>query len=148
MAQGGPAPLRIAADQTVVLVGDDDDGEWEAEHPSVLPLSDAGFLASLCTAPNWFKTPLTLGPLPLLGRISYSFFLIHQPTSWYAMEFFRKKLGYSGAPLVLLGYTAGLLITILCSSVFYSIFEKPFLSSTKKTVHPLPVPSRQPQSVA
>ena len=45
--QGGPAPLSIAADQTVVLAGDDDDGEWEAEHPSVFPLSDAGFVTSL-----------------------------------------------------------------------------------------------------
>lgn len=33
LVQGGPAPLRIAADQTVVLAGDDDSGEWEAENP-------------------------------------------------------------------------------------------------------------------
>ena len=46
---GGPAPLNISADQTVVLAGDDD-AEWEASHPSVLPLSDAGFLA--CLAPG------------------------------------------------------------------------------------------------
>ena len=46
---GGPAPLSIAADQTVVLAGDDG-AEWEAAHPSVLPLSDSGFLA--CLAPG------------------------------------------------------------------------------------------------
>jgi peptidoglycan/LPS O-acetylase OafA/YrhL len=114
----------------------------------LLATGSAGLLASLCTAPNRFKSPLLRGPLPSLGGISYSFFLIHQPTSFYAMEFFRKKLGFSGAPLVLLGLSAGLLITTICSAVFYSIFEKPFLSTAKKTPLPYPLPCRQPQSVA
>jgi peptidoglycan/LPS O-acetylase OafA/YrhL len=114
----------------------------------LLATGSAGLIASLCTAPAWVKAPLLHGPLPFLGRISYSFFLIHQPTSWYAMEFFRKKLGFSGAPQVLLGYTAGLLITALCSAAFYSVFEKPFLSTSKKEPKPRPIASRQPQSVA
>ena len=114
----------------------------------LLATGSAGLLASLCTAPKWVKSPLLHGPLPFLGRISYSFFLIHQPTSWYAMEFFRKKLSFSGAPLVLLGYTAGFVITAICSTAFYHIFERPFLSSSNKTAPPIPVSNRQPQSVA
>ena len=113
----------------------------------LLATGSAGILASLCTAPHWVKSPLLHGPLPFLGRISYSFFLIHQPTSFYTMEFFRKKLGFSGAALVLLGYSVGLLITALCSAAFYSVFEKPFLFPPKKAPLPLPIPSPQPQSV-
>ena len=45
--EGGPAPLSIAADQTVILAANDGDGGWEEEHPSVLPLSDASFLVNL-----------------------------------------------------------------------------------------------------
>ena len=45
-AAGGPAPLSISADQTVVLAGDAE-AEWEAARPSVLPLSDPAFLAGL-----------------------------------------------------------------------------------------------------
>jgi peptidoglycan/LPS O-acetylase OafA/YrhL len=107
---------------------------------SILPLRDillavgsAGLLATVCTAPDFLKAPLTRGPLPLLGRISYSFFLIHQPTSWYAMEFFRKKLAFTGPSHVLLGYTLGFAATVLCSAVFYHFFEKPFLSHSKRT---------------
>jgi peptidoglycan/LPS O-acetylase OafA/YrhL len=114
----------------------------------LLATGSAGLIASICTAPNWIKLPLLQGPLPILGRISYSFFLIHQPTSWYLMEFFRKKMAFTGAPLVLLGYTAGLLVTALCSAAFYLVFEKPFLSPTKIATPPLPVPSRQAESVA
>ncbi len=114
----------------------------------LLATGSAGLLASICTAPHWIKSPLLQGLLPFLGRISYSFFLIHQPTSWYAMEYFRKKMAFSGAPLVLLGYTLGLLVTTLCSTIFYVIFERPFLSHTKTTTPPLPAPSRQAESVA
>jgi peptidoglycan/LPS O-acetylase OafA/YrhL len=114
----------------------------------LLSTGTAGLLASLCTAPAWLKFPLTRGPLPYLGKISYSFFLIHQPTAWYAMEFFRKKLGLSGANLVLLGYTAGLVVTALCASVFYHFFERPFLKVPEALLHIPKVSPRQTQSVA
>lgn len=124
-------------------------------HQGPIPLRDlflaagsAGLIASLCTAPNWIKAPLLRGPLPMLGRVSYSFFLIHQPTSWYLMEFFRKKLGFNGSLQILLGYTAGLLITAAGSALFYHIFEKPFLSPSPKGADTRPLSSRRPQSVA
>jgi peptidoglycan/LPS O-acetylase OafA/YrhL len=114
----------------------------------LLAAGSAGLLASICTAPNWIKSPLVSGPLPFLGRISYSFFLIHQPTSWYAMEFFRKKMAFTGVPLTLLGYSVGLLVTVLCSAAFFLVFEKPFLAPTKAPSSPVPVPRQQAESVA
>ena len=114
----------------------------------LLAAGSAGLLASICTAPSWIKSPLVSGPLPFLGRISYSFFLIHQPTSWYAMEFFRKKMAFTGVPLTLLGYSVGLLVTVLCSSAFFLVFEKPFLAPTKAPSSPVPVPRQQAESVA
>jgi peptidoglycan/LPS O-acetylase OafA/YrhL len=114
----------------------------------LLATGSAGLLSSLCTAPHWIKSPFIRGPLPYLGRISYSFFLIHQPTSWYAMEFFRKKLGFSGERLVLVGYSAGFLATIFCASAFYRFFEKPFLNETAAPRENAPAPQRQTESVA
>jgi len=103
---------------------------------SVLPWRDlqlaCGYgllLCAVCSAPSWLKIPFTRGPLPSLGRISYSFFLIHQPTAWYLMELFRKKWGVSGLPQLALGYTVGTVITLVISSAFYRVFEKPFLGS-------------------
>ena len=43
------------------------------------------------------------------------------------MEFLRKKIGISGVPQVLLGLSGGLVITLLLSGVFFTLFERPFL---------------------
>ncbi|NBV85079.1 MAG: acyltransferase [Verrucomicrobia bacterium] len=88
-------------------------------------------LAALCRASAPVKSVFQKGILPKLGRISYSFFLIHQPTSWYLMELFHKKFGVSGVNQVLLGYTAGLFVTLLFSWCFFQIFERPFLAGTQ-----------------
>ncbi len=74
---------------------------------------------------------LKTGALPWFGRISYSFFLIHQPTAWYLMELLRKKLGVSGVPQVVLGLTLGGVFTLAVSYGFYLIFERPFLNEVR-----------------
>lgn len=89
------------------------------------------FLCILCTSPLWLKIIFTKGPLPQLGRISYSFFLIHQPTSWYLMELFRKKWGYTGLSQLWLGYTVGTVVTLAISAIFFLLFEKPFFGFNK-----------------
>jgi peptidoglycan/LPS O-acetylase OafA/YrhL len=114
----------------------------------LLATGSAGLLAGLCTAPPKFKALFLKGPLPHLGRISYSFFLIHQPTAWYAMEFFRKKLGVSGEIQALMGFTAGFLICTVCALLFYRLFERPFLITTTAPREKTTVASRQAESVA
>jgi peptidoglycan/LPS O-acetylase OafA/YrhL len=113
-----------------------------------LATGSAALLAGICTTPPRYKLPLLRGALPYMGRISYSFFLIHQPTSWYAMEFFRKKLGFSREIQVLMGYTVGLLICIVCTSIFYRLFEKPFLKTVAPQAAKPAIASRQAESIA
>lgn len=114
----------------------------------LLASGSAVLLAGICTTPPGFKAPFLRGALPYLGRISYSFFLIHQPTSWYAMEFFRKKLGFNREIQVLIGYTVGLLICIVCASIFYRLFEKPFLKTVAGPTGKQTVASPQAESIA
>lgn len=108
----------------------------------------AALLAGMCTTPSRFKVPLLRGALPYIGRISYSFFLIHQPTAWYAMEFFRKKLGFSREIQVFMGYTVGLLICTLSASMFHRFFEKPFLNKIAEPKGRTVIPSPQTESIA
>ena len=109
-------------------------------------------LAALCLASAPVKALFQRGILPKFGRISYSFFLIHQPTSWYLMELFHKKFGVSGINQVLLGYTAGLLVTLLFSWSFFQLFERPFItdSQAKKQApaDPAPAATLSPDNMA
>ena len=62
-----------------------------------------------------------------LGGISYSLYLIHQPTAWYLSELFKKKLHVSGPVDLVLLVTVGLAVVIAVAYPFYLIFEKPAL---------------------
>ena len=94
---------------------------------ALLALGYSTAIVGLCVTPKRLKLVFLSGPLLILGRISYSFFLIHQPTSWYLMELIRKKFGVNGVPHVLLGYTLGLAVCLVGAWIFYSVFEKPFI---------------------
>jgi peptidoglycan/LPS O-acetylase OafA/YrhL len=89
-------------------------------------LLSAGYgllLLVLLMAPWRLKTVFSAGVLGWLGVFSYSFFLIHQPTAWYFMEWVRKRSGVSGAPQVLFGLSVGLVVTAAVAWVFAWIFE-------------------------
>jgi len=93
----------------------------------ILAVSYAALLIGVCISPKYVRAPLLTGPLPWVGKVSYSFFLIHQPTSWYFMELTRKKFNVHGANQVWLGYSIGLVVTLLFASIYYRLLEKPFL---------------------
>lgn len=67
-----------------------------------------------------------------LGFISYSVFLIHQPTAWYLSELFRKKLKVDGMTDFVLLLTVGFVIVLAISYVFFLLFEKPFLNTSRR----------------
>lgn len=94
---------------------------------ALLALGYSTAIVGLCVTPKEMKFFFLSGPLLFLGRISYSFFLIHQPTAWYLMELLRKKFGMSGIPHLFLGYTLGLAVCLVVAWIFYSVFEKPFV---------------------
>ncbi len=66
------------------------------------------------------------------GFISYSVFLIHQPTGWYLSEMFKKKLKIDGMMDFVLLMTVGLLIVTAISYAFFLLFEKPFLNVKRR----------------
>jgi len=63
-----------------------------------------------------------------LGGISYSLYLVHQPTAWYLSEFFKKELHLRGSADLCLLATVGLAVVIGVAYPFYLIFEKPGLT--------------------
>lgn len=80
-----------------------------------------------------------------LGLISYSFFLIHQPTTFYLSELMRKKFGIAGLGMYAIYWTFGLLIITAIAYVFFIAFERPFLNTIKK-INSSSTNSQVPQS--
>jgi peptidoglycan/LPS O-acetylase OafA/YrhL len=127
---------------------------WAAPRPSsnvpvyelFLSAAFALLIFALCTS----RTPLArLFGSPVatwLGGISYSIYLIHQPTAWYLSEFFKKKLHLSGPADMCLLATAGLAVVVGVAYPFYLMFEKPALSKPTLTeAEPVPVqPVKEP----
>jgi peptidoglycan/LPS O-acetylase OafA/YrhL len=68
-----------------------------------------------------------------LGLISYSLFLIHQPTAWYVSEFLSKFLHTSGQLHFFLAWTIGFAATLLVGGLLYWFVERPFIGSPKRT---------------
>lgn len=96
---------------------------WVPIRDVLLSAGYAVVLFSVLAVPwRWTKV-LSRGVLANLGVFSYSFFLIHQPTAWYIMEFVRKFVGIEGKWQVGIGLSAGLLITGILAWAFAWIFE-------------------------
>jgi peptidoglycan/LPS O-acetylase OafA/YrhL len=96
---------------------------------------------ALCTSrtplAKAFRNPL----LDWLGVISYSFYLLHQPTAWYFSEFLKKDLHLSGAADFCLLSTVGILIVVAVAWPYFLIFEKPGLSMNQSKKPPDAAPA-------
>jgi peptidoglycan/LPS O-acetylase OafA/YrhL len=74
---------------------------------------------------------LQLRPIAYLGLISYSFYLLHQPTEYYFAQFLQRH-GLSGLTLWAAQMTVGLAIVVLIASVSFRYLERPFLGSVQR----------------
>ncbi|MBY0231562.1 MAG: acyltransferase [Gemmataceae bacterium] len=87
-------------------------------------------------APGWIA-----GPALLMGAMSYSIYLVHEPVQVLLQSALRPWLGGSA---VLFG--AGVLaFTLLPCWVFYLLCERPFISTPKKRAVPAPVTGPRPE---
>ena len=92
---------------------------------------------------TWIRPFFEWRPIVGIGFISYSIFLIHQPTAWYLSECLKKYFDVHGGPRHLaIMSTVGLSITISAAYLFYLAYERPYLSTSQKTKKPLPVETK------
>lgn len=71
-----------------------------------------------------------------IGLISYSVFLIHQPTAFYISDLLKKKLHVSQRVDFFILCTFGLLVILAGSYVFHLLFERPFLKMRARARQP------------
>lgn len=117
-------------------------------HEIVLSMSFALFVFALCTSPTplsrLFRNPV----LDWLGGISYSIYLIHQPTAWYFSEFLKKVMHVQGPANFYLLATAGFATVVAIAYPFFLVFEKPGLTMNrprkKRDEAPSPEPAPAP----
>lgn len=114
----------------------------EAVLPSfldLLPLRDlmisaafALLIHALCTSDTWLVIPFQNRFLCRLGFISYSLFLLHQPTAWYLSEFFKKQMHLDGITDFYLLCTVGFAVLLGIALPFFHVFERPFVAMARK----------------
>ncbi len=97
----------------------------------LLGLSYAGLIIALCVTKTPLRALFENKAMVGLGFISYSFFLIHQPTAWFFSEMMKKKLGVGGETLFYALCSAGFLVVLGISYLFFVVFERPFLGGAK-----------------
>jgi peptidoglycan/LPS O-acetylase OafA/YrhL len=120
---------------------------WAAPRPSsnvpvyemLLSAAFALLTFALCTSRTPFARLFGSRVATWLGGISYSIYLIHQPTAWYLSEFFKKRLHVSGPADLALLVTIGIAIVIAAGYLFYLVFEKPGMARRpRKTADTVP----------
>jgi len=98
--------------------------------PIVEVLLTASFgllIYALCTTRTPVRRFFGSRVMTRLGLMSYSIFLIHQPTAWYFSEMLRKKFQITGLPEFVLLCTAGFAVLLAISYGFFRLFELPYL---------------------
>jgi len=109
----------------------------------LLGMAFAFAIVGLCASKSPLRAPFENRYLTGLGFISYSVFLIHQPTVWYLSEFLRKFLKVDGLAMLAALWTIGFAVVIAISYGFFLLFERPFLNTKKLTTE-----DKTPQNVA
>jgi peptidoglycan/LPS O-acetylase OafA/YrhL len=111
---------------------------WFPAALSFLPIMDLllsvsfGILIfALCTSRTPLRGLFRNKAMTRLGLISYSIYLIHQPTVWYFSEMLRKRMHVTGLPEFLVLCTAGFALLVAISNGFFVLFELPFLTAPR-----------------
>ncbi|MEI8198177.1 MAG: acyltransferase family protein [Phycisphaerae bacterium] len=101
----------------------------------LLAVASGLLIFALTTTRTPLRRLIEFKPLVFLGVMSYSFFLIHQPSAWFFSEFLTKRLHMNNGVLHwFLTCTIGLAVVIALAYLFFLVFEKPFLTVPKKEV--------------
>lgn len=90
-------------------------------------------LIALVTTSTIGTTIFGWRPVSWVGYRAYSFFLIHQPLMWFFTEFLKKNWGLTpGTTLLIVLWTAGLVVCIAVGQLFFLIIEKPCIEWAKR----------------
>lgn len=107
----------------------------------LLSIAFAGAVIAFCICATRLRSLVENKAITWFGFISYSFFLVHQPTAWYLSEMFRKNAGMEGIVLLAALSSIGLIVTTCIAYLFFLACERPFLNSVpvrKKKAAPQP----------
>jgi peptidoglycan/LPS O-acetylase OafA/YrhL len=117
---------------------------------TVLPIRDFGLsvlfggLIVLVLTVRPFGAAFAWRPVSWLGYRSYSLFLIHQPTLWYASEFLQKFLRVpEGVLLLILLWTVGFAAVLGVGLLLFVTVERPCITWAKRVPSsraPVPAP--------
>ena len=103
---------------------------------TALSLAFAALLVSVTCSRTLLRSFLESKPMAYLGYISYSIYLLHQPTAWFVSEFLKKKLHLQGTSLFILLVTVGFALVVAVSQIFFRYCEYPFLQKARKLPQP------------
>ena len=100
----------------------------------LLSVSFGLLIYALCASRTPLRALFRNKMMTRLGFISYSIYLIHQPTAWYFSEMLRKKFHVTGMPEFLLLCTVGFVLLVAISYGFFLLFELPYLAAGHRAV--------------
>ena len=92
----------------------------------------AAAILALCASDSAVRAPFENRFLAGLGFISYSVYLVHEPTAWYFSELLKKVIKLDGLPLMFTLWTVGLSLCIAIAYLFFLAVERPFLNTRKE----------------
>lgn len=116
--------------QNAASPGSDAETKWHIHH-SYEAICWSGILLLITTSNPIGKTLLINKPLALLGKLSYSIYLVHVPIIFYIVYPIRQSIGsdiYPGSDLFYLATSLSMLATVLVSFFTYQLIERPFLN--------------------